>query len=148
MTVPPVLADTAGLRWLDCTPVLVIAPVLLTLPDGLATVPVAVPAVCVPEALSLIAGVVLTIEDLEAELPFVVVTREDVPLLVTTLSDVVCFLVVVLPAIELFLLTVLELPMPPLKADLPPEILSDPVWCLDPYQTLLSCSDPPMWPGP
>lgn len=140
---------------MDCTPVLVTAdagrlapapeepiavagrvivaePVLLTLPEGLVTVP----AVCVPVALSLIDGVVLTTVDLFAVLPLVSVPLvADVTLFGVVLPAVACALVVVVPVAVLFLLTVLLLPMPPLSEEPLPNTLSDPVSCLEPYHT-------------
>lgn len=144
---PLAVAAPAGLRWFDCTPVLVTAdegrlapdpdepmvvagrdavaePALPTLPDGLLTAP----EVCAPVTLSLIDGVVLTTVDLLVVLPLVAVPLvADVTLFGVVLPAVACDLVVVLPATVLFLLTVLLLPMPPLSEVPLPNTLSDPV---------------------
>lgn len=166
LTVPLVVAAPAGLRWLDCTVVLFtvlagrLAPVPAETvgPDGLVvdpalfTVPlegfVSCPAGCLPATalLSLTEGVVLTIEDLEADPALVAVPLVVVTLFGVTLPEDACALVVVLPAAELFLLTVLLVPMPPLVETPLAKTLSDPVSCLEPYHTSLLC--PPMCPGP
>lgn len=156
LTVPLVVAP-AGLRWFDCIllgtvpdgrateepePVVtagrgaVAEPALLTLPDeGVFNVPAGLlPAV----ALSLIEGVVLTTVDLFAVLPFVAVPLvADVTLVGVVLPAAASALVLVLPAIVLFLLTVLLLPMPPLREVLLLNTLSEPVSCLEPYHTSL-----------
>lgn len=166
LTVPLVVAAPAGLRWLDCTVVLFavlagrLAPVPAETvgPDGLAvdpallTVPlegfVSCPAGCLPVTalFSLIDGVVLTTEDLEADPALVAVPLVVVTLFGVTLPEDACALVVVLPAAELFLLMVLLVPMPPLVDTPLAKTLSDPVSCLEPCHTSLPC--PPMCPGP
>ena len=166
LTVPLVVAAPAGLRWLDCTVVLFtvlagrLAPVPAETvgPDGLVvdpallTVPlegfVSCPAGCLPATalFSLTEGVVLTIEDLEADPALVAVPLVVVTLFGVTLPEEACALVVVLPAAELFLLMVLLVPMPPLVETPLAKTLPDPVSCLEPYHTSFPC--PPMWPGP
>lgn len=94
--------------------------------------------------LSLIEGVVLTIEVLfdetlvgadvpatEPVLPTAVLFTDELPeaAFLDTVDDV-------RPA-DSFLLTELLLPMPPLSDDVPAKSLSEPVWCLDPYHTSL-----------
>lgn len=132
--VPLVAAAPAGLRWLDCTPVLV------TVPDGrFAAAPaeltddvglVADPALfMVPEVVtfSLIDGVVLTTDDLEGETAFVSETLDVETLFGVTLPDEACTLVAELLATVLFLLTVLLVPMPPLTDAPLLNTLSEPV---------------------
>ena len=85
--------------------------------------------------ISLLEGAVLTTEDLltagctlDADvLPFVVL-RDEIP------AEAWMRLAV---AVLLFLLTVLLLPIPPLREDPFPNTLSEPVRCLDPYHTSL-----------
>ena len=155
LTVPPVVAAPAGLRWLDCTVVLLtvlagrLAPVPAETvgPDGLVVDPALFTVPLEGTALfSLTEGLVLTTEDLEADPPLVTVPLVVVTLFGVTLPVEACALVVVLPVTELFLLTVLLVPMPPLVDTPLAKTLSEPVSCLEPYHTSLPC--PPICPGP
>lgn len=166
LIVPLVVAAPAGLRWLACTPVLPTVPAgrpapvpsETVAPDGLVadvallTVPVdgivRCPAGCLPVTalFSLTEGVVLTTEDLDTELPFVTEPLEVVTLFGVTLSEEACDLVAVFPAMELFLLMVLLVPIPPLVETPLANTLSEPVSCLEPYHTSFPC--PPISPGP
>ena len=127
-------------------------PALFIVPDvGLVTFPEGLlPAIM----FSLTEGFVLTTVDLEAAVPLVAVplvaevALSGVTRVGVSLPDAFCTLDVLLPDTVLFLLTVLRLPMPPLSDEPLPNTLSDPVWCLDPYHTSLSCPGPPIWPGP
>lgn len=135
---------TAGLRESDCGALAAEADVAL---------PVETDVALSVALLSLIVGVVLTavvlLEDtlVGTDAPETVVLPDDGVLPVATLpEDAPLTAVEPVRTEDSLLLTVLLLPIPPLIEDVPAKSLSEPVWCLDPYQTSLLLSW--TWPGP
>ena len=116
----PGVAVTAGLRWFACdaNPVLPVDTAgRLSEDEPLPAAPWTVAAVLRTAVLPLrIAGVVLTIDDLLAEedVPDAIVLSEAL-ILEDDPPEACALLAVLLPAVLLFLLTVLLVPMPPLS---------------------------------